>query len=137
LLCCYDLETEAIARLHEVEEILNPSALQEKTTGTTAQSEDSKQSQRLQKPVRRNERSRKIDDALLQIADSRPKTHDLVFQSLDRRRVPTPLAEPFVTGGGWIAGFRRDAQAARAWLSKRWSELDLLPFPRGPKKAKK
>ena len=47
-------------------------------------------------------------------------------------------AEPFETARGWMAGFRRDEAAARAWLSKRWRvTLDLPPLPRGPKNPKK
>ena len=78
-----------------------------------------------------------IDEALRKIAESLPRTQEEVFQSLEGRHVVIPPAEPFVTARGWIAGFRRDAAAARAWLSKRRAELDLSPLPRGPKNPKK
>ena len=89
------------------------------------------------KPVRRNQKYKVIDQALQEIAESRPSTQEAVFQSLDDRHVVIPPAEPFMAARGWIAGFRRDAAAARAWLSKRWAELDLPPLPRGPKNSKK
>ena len=66
-----------------------------------------------------------IDKALQEIAESRPSSQEEILQSLDRRRVVTPPAEPFVTARGWMPGFKRDAPAARAWLSKRWAELAL------------
>jgi hypothetical protein len=89
------------------------------------------------KPVRRNQKYKVIDQALQEIAESRPSTQEAVFQSLDGRHVVIPPAEPFMAARGWIAGSRRDAAAARAWLSKRWAELDLPPLPRGPKNSKK
>ena len=48
-----------------------------------------------------------------------------VFQSLEGRHVVTPLAEPFMAARGWMAGFHQQPAAARAWLSKRWAELNL------------
>lgn len=87
--------------------------------------------------ARRNQRYSAIDVALRQIGESRPRTQEEVFQSLQGRRVVLPLAEPFLTAHGWMAGFRRDQASARAWLSKRWAELDLLPLPRGPKNRPK
>jgi hypothetical protein len=84
--------------------------------------------------ARRHPRYKNIDYALREIAESRPRKQEEVFQSLDKRRVPVPPAEPFITAGGWMAGFRRDQAGARAWLSKRWRELDLTPLPKGPKK---
>jgi hypothetical protein len=78
-----------------------------------------------------------IDVALQEIAESRPSRQDEVFQSLDGRHVVIPPAEPFLTARGWTAGFRQDKAAARAWLSKRWAELELSPLPRGPKNPKK
>jgi len=113
------------------------SALGKKNAGTTVQSQDLEDSRRRKRPVRRNQKYEKIDDALQEIADSRPSTQEAAFQSLDDRRVVTPSAEPFMTARGWMAGFRRDEAAARAWLSKRWAELNLPPLPRGPKNWKK
>jgi len=89
------------------------------------------------KPVRRNQKYKVIDEALRNIAESLPRTQEEVFQSLEGRHVVIPPAEPFMTARGWIAGFRRDSAAARAWLSKRWAELSLSPLPRGPKSPKK
>jgi hypothetical protein len=86
------------------------------------------------KPVRRSPKYKAIDEALQQLAESRPRTQEEVFQSLEGRRVGLPLAEPFMAAQGWMAGFRKDPEAARAWLSKRWAELNLTPLPRGPKK---
>jgi hypothetical protein len=96
-----------------------------------------RESPKAKKPVRRSQKYKTIDDALQEIAESRPSTQEGVFQSLDGRHVVIPPAEPFVTARGWIAGFRRDKAAARAWLSKRWAELSLSPLPRGPKNPKK
>ena len=42
-----------------------------------------------------------------------------------------------MTARGWIAGFRRDAAAARAWLSKRWTELNLAAIAPGTEEAEK
>jgi hypothetical protein len=88
------------------------------------------------KPVRRNQKYKTIDQALQKIAESRPCTQEEVFKALEGR-VVFPPAEPFETARGWIPGFRRDKATARAWLSKRWGELDLPPLPRGPKNPKK
>ena len=74
-----------------------------------------------------------IDKMLISISDAMPKNHDQVFRFLEERRVRIPHAEPFERCGGWSAGFRSDPQAARAWLSKRWSLLRLPGFQRGPK----
>ena len=89
------------------------------------------------KPLRRNARYKAIDEALHKIAESRPRTQEEIFQYLERQRVVIPPAEPFTAARGWMAGFQRDTAAARAWLSKRWAELDLPPLPRGPKSPKK
>ncbi len=97
----------------------------------------SKESRKTKKPVRRNQKYKVIDEALQEIAESRPSTQEEVFQSLDGRHVVIPPAEPFMAARGWIAGFRRDVAAARAWLSKRWAELNLPPLPRGPKNPRK
>ena len=90
-----------------------------------------------QKPVRQNQRYVAIDYALRAIAESRPQTQEEIFQSLEGRHIAIPLAEPFLPARGWMAGFRKAPVAARAWLSKRWRELDLPPLPRGPKGLKK
>jgi hypothetical protein len=84
------------------------------------------------KPVRRHARYTKIDEALQEIADSRPRSQQEVFRALEGR-VAFPPAGPFEAARGWIPGFRLDQSAARSWLSKRWAELDLPPLPRGPK----
>jgi hypothetical protein len=70
------------------------------------------------RPVRRHPRYTKIDEALQEIAESHPRTQEEVFRALEGR-AGFPPAEPFETARGWIAGFRRDKPAARAWLSKR------------------
>ncbi len=89
------------------------------------------------KSARQNARYKSIDEALRKIAESRPSTQEAIFQSLEDRCVVFALAEPFLSVRGWIAGFRRDTVAARAWLSKRWAALNLTPLPRGPKNSKK
>jgi hypothetical protein len=86
--------------------------------------------------VRRHPRYTKIDEALQEIAESHPRTQEEVFRALEGR-AGFPPAEPFETARGWIAGFRRDKPAARAWLSKRWAELNLPSLPRGPKNPRK
>jgi hypothetical protein len=88
-------------------------------------------------PARQNQKYKTIDVALQEVAKSRPSTQEEVFRSLDGRRVVIPQAEPFTAADGWIAGFRRDPAAARAWLSKRWAQLNLPRLPRGPKTSKK
>jgi hypothetical protein len=135
--CCYDLETEAIARLQQ--EALSSgnddpeASVLSVAGGRKPQLQNNEKTRRLKKPVRRNEKYNRIDDALKEVGDSRPRTQEEIFNSLDERHIVIPLAEPFVTAGGWMAGFRRDSAAARAWLSKRWTELKLPPLPRGPK----
>lgn len=99
-------------------------------------SADVSQVGRKSKPVRRNLKYLTIYEALRQIAESRPATQEEVFQSLQDRKIVIPPADPFRTARGWIPGFRVDHVAARAWLSKRWRELDLPPLPRGPKSLK-
>jgi len=86
---------------------------------------------------RRHQRYILIDRALREIGESRPRTQEEVFQSLDRRSVPIPMAEPFMAAHGWNSGYRLCPAAARAWLSKRWAELKLPLLPRGPKKQRK
>lgn len=120
--------------------ILNPASAVENRTAATVQippASDSKEADRRKprgkEPTRRNPRYKQIDAALRNISESRPRTQEEVFQLLDGRHVPPPPAEPFHSARGWMAGFRRDRSAARAWLSKRWSELKLTPLPRGPK----
>jgi hypothetical protein len=85
------------------------------------------------RPVRRNPKYESIDSALREIAAIRPKDQKEVFQNLDGR-AKVPNAEPFNSAKGWLAGFKRDEDTARAWLSKAWSRLSLPPFVRGPKK---
>lgn len=85
------------------------------------------------KPKRRNEQYKQIDEMLRLIADSRPRSHEEVFQALDGRKVRIPPAKPFKSVRCWMDGFRKDKPASRAWLSKRWTELDLPSFARGPK----
>ena len=84
------------------------------------------------KPMARDPRYEAIDDQLRKIADTHPKGHAEVFDFLEKR-VPIPSAEPFKSARGWLNGFRKDPEGARAWLSKAWSRLKLPPFPRGPK----
>jgi hypothetical protein len=91
-------------------------------------------SRKAKKPVRRSPKYKAIDEALRQAAESRPRTQEEIFESLDGRKVALPLAEPFMAARGWMLGFRKDPAAARAWLSKRWAQLNLGPLPRGPKK---
>ena len=101
------------------------------------EAQGSKENSKATQPVRRNQKYKLIDEALRKIAESLPRTQEEVFQSLEGRHVVIPPAEPFMTARGWTTGFRRDAAAARAWLSKRWAELNLPPLPRGPKNPKK
>jgi hypothetical protein len=109
----------------------------QKNAGNARGAQVPSESRKTKSPVRRNQKYKVIDVALREIAESRPSRQEEVFQALDGRHVVIPPAEPFVTARGWIAGFRRDAAAARAWLSKRWAELNLAPLPRGPKNPKK
>jgi hypothetical protein len=81
---------------------------------------------------RRNSKYEKIDEVLQEIAESHPKSHEGVFRDLDGR-APVPDAQPFAGARGWLAGFKRDPDSAREWLSKNWSRLRLPAFRRGPK----
>ncbi|MBI1789595.1 MAG: hypothetical protein HYR60_18840 [Acidobacteria bacterium] len=118
--------------------VSEPPSPAKENAGTTAQEvQGPKEGRKGKKPVRRNQKYKVIDAALEKVSDGHPSTQEEVFQSLDARHVVIPPAEPFITAHGWIAGFRRDEAAARAWLSKRWAELDLTPLPRGPKNPKK
>jgi hypothetical protein len=102
--------------------------------GTTArETPEPSGTRKAKKPVRRNKKYRVIDKALEEFAESKPRTQQEVFQWLEGRHVVLPPAEPFMDARGWMAGFRQHPGAARAWLSKRWAELDLAPLPRGPK----
>jgi hypothetical protein len=131
------LESEQSA-VHSAPIVSAPSTLAGKTAGASAPEAPAvRDDPKVKKPIRRNQRYKTIDKALQEIAESRPRTQDEVFRSLDGRSVVIPPAEPFATARGWMAGFRLDSAAARAWLSKRWAELNLPPLPRGPKSAKK
>jgi hypothetical protein len=138
-----DQATRLAGAITDIEsESANPtvprSAPARKVAGVNAdQAHAPNESRGAKKPVRRNQKYKVIDAALEQVADGRPSTQEEVFQSLDARHVVIPPAEPFEAARGWIAGFRRDPPAARAWLSKRWTELSLSPLPRGPKNSKK
>jgi hypothetical protein len=112
-------------------------AITDLKSGNADQVPGPNENRKAKKPVRRNQKYNVIDAALGKVADGRPSTQEEVFQALDARRVVIPPAEPFTGARGWIAGFRRDPPAARAWLSKRWTELSLSPLPRGPKNSKK
>ncbi len=111
-----------------------PPAPAKKNAGTTAEAPEPREGREAKNPVRRNQKYRVIDKALQELAESRPRTQEEVFQALEGRHVVHPPAEPFMAARGWMAGFRKSPAAARAWLSKRWAELDLDPLPRGPKK---
>ena len=117
----------------------NRSHNSEPTIGVShKQAQPPKSSRGAKTPVRRrNRRYLAIDEALRQIEESKPKTHEEIFRLLDQRRVRIPFAEPFQEAGGWMAGFRRNKKAARPWLSKRRNMLDFDPLPMGPKNSKK
>jgi hypothetical protein len=113
----------------------DPLAPAKKNAGTAAhEAPESRGNRKSKKPVRRNQKYRVIDEALQELAESRPCTQEEVFQSLEGRHVVLPPAEPFIAARGWMAGFRQHPGAARAWLSKRWAVLNLDRLPRGPKK---
>jgi hypothetical protein len=116
---------------------LAPSALIDLVTrarALPAHAEAAETKTRKPKPKRQNQRYQTIDEALKQIAASLPRTQKTVFQLLDERKVYFPHSKPFLAARGWLAGFRQDEAAARAWLSKRWAALSLPAFARGPKK---
>jgi len=131
---------EALMRASGTSSIIGvsgPPAPARKDDGAIAQeAQGPKKSREGKKPVRQNRIYRAIDEALREIAKSLPRTQEEIFQSLEGR-VKIPPAEPFMTTGGWMAGFHRDEATARAWLSKRSHELDLPPLPRGPKNTQK
>jgi hypothetical protein len=83
--------------------------------------------------LRRSRKYELIDEHLKDAAAACPRDHREVFRILEGRQCPIPEAEPFKTAGGFLAGFEKDPQTARAWLSKQWSHLGLPAFPRGPK----
>jgi hypothetical protein len=87
---------------------------------------------KVRRPPKRSPKYQEIDKVLGHIAASRPKNHEEVFRGLDER-AHVPSAEPFESARGWYAGFQKDPEAARAWLSKRWGLLGLSHFTRGPK----
>lgn len=129
----------------EINRILNPARANADPgnvaeSGTALRAQDQRGPRKVQggrEPARRNPKYKLIDVALKEIAESRPRTQEEVFQSLEGRRVAFPQAEPFLSARGWTAGFSRAPAAARAWLSKRWAELALPPLPRGPKNSRK
>ena len=84
------------------------------------------------RPARRSPKNQQIDGVLRQIGEALPKTHKDVFQQL-KGRVAFADSYPFKAARGWLSGFKRDPRAARVWLSKQWTRLNLIPFPRGPK----
>jgi hypothetical protein len=119
---------------HAVVDVPGPLAPAAKNAGITAHEAGPRETPKAKKPVRRNQKYRVIDEVLKKLAESRPRTQEEVFQSLEARHVVVPPAEPFMGARGWMAGFRQDPGSARAWLSKRWAELNLATLPRGPKK---
>jgi hypothetical protein len=126
---CVKLETRAIIQARSPEQ-----AADEKSTVPDVQRHSEVPSGK--RPVRRSKTLKTIDEKLEKIADIHPQTQEEVFEALNGR-VIFPQAEPFKTARGWLAGFRDDEAMARAWLSKRWGELNLAPLPRGPKKPRK
>ncbi len=76
-------------------------------------------------------RDEKIDAALRAVATARPASHADVFRALDARNIPRPPSGIFVES--WHTGFLQNTKQARVWLSKKWGELGLPPFPRGKK----
>jgi hypothetical protein len=83
-------------------------------------------------PGRRHPKYERIDERLRSVAEAHPRSHEEAFRLLEDR-AGIPDAEPFRTSRSWYAGFQADPVAARAWLAKRWSQLKLPPFARGPK----
>jgi hypothetical protein len=137
----------AIRDAAEIGKVLSPASAnadRSRTAGSVqmARGEGAKEAQELRKDrngktlTRRNPKYKVIDEALKEIAESQPRTQEEVFQSLEGRHVVIPACEPFVTARGWMAGFRRNESLARQWLSKRWAELHLPSFLRGPKRKK-
>lgn len=86
------------------------------------------------KPVRRNVRYERIDRALREISEARPKNHEEVFRFLDDRKVAVPNRKSFKAKGGWVKAFQQNRHSASAWLSQAWGRLGLPAFARGPKK---
>jgi hypothetical protein len=119
---------------HAVVGVSGPLAPAAKYAGITAHEAGPRKTRKAKNPERRNQKYRVIDEVLKELAESRPSTQEEVFQSLEARHVVVPPAEPFMAARGWLAGFRQHPGAARAWLSKRWAELNLATLPRGPKK---
>ena len=97
----------------------------------TPKKEASTDSHKARPSIKATSRYAAIDAKLKDISESKPRSHQDVFRRLDGERVAN--AEPFRSARGWFAGFKKDPEAARAWLSKRWSLLGLPSFPRGPK----
>jgi hypothetical protein len=130
------------SQLDQVEPaVLEVSAEEQTPVGSSAQAISPPGSERAlkgsssglaRKTVRRNSKYEEIDKTLRSIAESRPTSHEEVFRALDGR-AHLPNAKPFLGAAGWFDAFRRNKVAARAWLSKAWSRLNLPAFPRGPK----
>ena len=91
-------------------------------------------SRKAKRPVRRNAKYERIDNALREFAAARPKNHEEVFRLLDDRKVAISNRRPFKTAGGWLKGFQQNRHTASAWLSQAWGRLGLPAFARGPKK---
>jgi hypothetical protein len=91
-----------------------------------------KRGRKAKRRASRNAKYEEIEDALRRISEACPKSHREVFDSLERRDVPTPNAEPFKSAG-WRDGFKQSPHKASAWLSQTWTRLELPAFARGPK----
>jgi hypothetical protein len=101
-----------------------------------SRSSEQKVRQQRGQPVRSSPIYTAIYKALRQIAESRPRTQEQVFQALEARHVALPTAKPFANHG-WLRGFQMDEGRARSWLSKTWAKLKLPALPRGPKNRNK
>jgi hypothetical protein len=84
-------------------------------------------------PKRRHASYEKIDQALEDIFESKPKGYKEVVQQLERR-VPLPKGKIFEGKKGWIAAYRSNQNGVTSWLSKRRRERGLPYLVPGPKK---
>jgi hypothetical protein len=98
------------------------------------EAQEPKDSRKVKKPAKRNQKYEQIDKALREFSAAQPKNHEEVFRFLDDRKVAIPNRKPFKSAGGWLKGFQQNRYVARAWLSQEWGRLNLPTFPRGPKK---